>query len=121
MNVVASKKRLSLVSAKSDEIQGASIKDAAQTWRPPPETRFHAKGVATALRAVQCKTIGSWTTGHRPVATRSINSSSRLEKMEVMETDLARRPEWLSAEPSHPVADSDAASPAWPYPSVPRQ
>ena len=74
MNVIASKKRLSLVSAKSDEIQGASIKDAVQTWRPPPEIRFHAKGVATALRVVQSKTVGLLTTGHRPVATRSINS-----------------------------------------------
>ena len=58
MNVVAGKKRLSLVSAKSDEIQGASIKGAVQTWRPLPEIRFHAKGVATALRAVQSKTVG---------------------------------------------------------------
>lgn len=55
MNVVASKKSLSLVSAKSDEIQGASIKASAQTWRPPFKISFHAKRVATALWAVQSK------------------------------------------------------------------
>jgi hypothetical protein len=69
---------------------GLALKARSKTWRPLPEIRFHAKGVATALRAVQSKTIGLWTTGHKPVATRSINSSSRLEKMGVMETDLAR-------------------------------
>ena len=48
MNFVASEKRFSLVSAKSDEIQGPIIKDAAQTWRPSLEIRFHTKHVATA-------------------------------------------------------------------------
>src|SRR6266702_1738927 len=57
MNFVASEKRFSLVSAKSDEIQGPIIKDAAQTWRPSLEIRFHTKHVATALRPSNAKQL----------------------------------------------------------------
>ena len=57
MNFVASEKRFSLVSAKSDEIQGPIIKDAAQTWRPSPEIRFLTKQVAIALRPSNAKQL----------------------------------------------------------------
>ena len=46
MNFVADEKRFSLVSAKGDEIHGAIIKDAAQTWRTSLEIRFHTKHAA---------------------------------------------------------------------------
>jgi len=57
MNFVASKKRFSLVSAKSDEIQGPIIKDTAQTWRPSLEIRFHTKQLATVLRHSNAKQL----------------------------------------------------------------
>lgn len=57
MNFFASEQRSSLVSAKSDEIQGPIIKNAAQTWRPSLEIRFHTKQLATVLRPSNAKQL----------------------------------------------------------------
>jgi len=66
MNFLASKKRFSLVSAKSDEIQGPIIKDAAQTWRPSLEILLHEEPCSHGPvgRPIQ----NSWFVNDRPQA-----------------------------------------------------